>query len=348
MHKLSILILTLTLLGSLNHVTPAAAATTTCGFSTVYVFAYSAEGQFLDESCGVSGSPHNRIALPERWAFRAMDHDDAGRIYVLETSNSYGNYTGALLIYNGTWRVVSFPSGLIDGLSVDRRRGVAYVYRNISGDNKHSWISAVSADGRLRRSFVAGPITAGAQMRFDAFGQLVVLPADSDHFSIFDPLTGRQVRLARAFGCAMTSGNDGLFYGENCYGVVAAYQPPSFSIIRKRQYIGHPIVGVDLNEYPKIAVDSRHNIYASDQAASRLLMYRANGVAPFKETANIAVRDMTLDQGDNLYVLVAPEDPRMTRRLAFYRKFTGLTAWSYAFPTGVYPKAITVVSSNQM
>lgn len=346
MHKLSIVVLILALF-PLNHATPAAAANATCGFNnTVYVFAYSAEGQFVDKSCGIPNSAHHRIALPERWVFRAMDHDDEGRVYVLETSNSYGTYTGALLIYDGTWKVVSFPSGLVDGLSVDRRRGVAYVYRDISGDNKHSWISAVSANGRLRRSFVAGPITAGAQMRFDGVGQLVVLPADSDHFSIFDPLTGRQLRTAHAFGCAMTSGNDGLFYGENCYGVVATYQPPSFSIIRKRQYIGHPIVGVDLNEYPKIAVDSRHNIYVSDQAASRLLMYRPGVVAPLNETANIAVRDMTLDQRDNLYILVAPEDPRMTRRLAVYRKFTGLPSWSYAFPAGVYPKALTVVSPH--
>lgn len=311
--------------------------------AVIDAYAISSPKDLIYPVCSANGIAASPIVVPEHWGLLGFDHDDANRLYVLQAYSLYGRQTGAVLIYDGRWKIVVLPPGLVGSFAVDRRQGIAYVYHNVAGDLSHSWISAVTARGKITRSFPAGPLSAGAQMVFDSRGYLIMLPSGQDDLMVFDPRTGKRLRSAHAYGCAFANGNDRMFYGGNCYGTVAQYDPRSFRILQVQRYSDGPVVGTGANELPKMVVDSRHIMYFVDERKEQMRVYHNRNAVPFKTYVSMAVRDIALDTGDNVYALIAPENPSAPRSINMYRKGSATLVRRYHFPKNVYPQRLTIV-----
>lgn len=329
--------------GSRAHAAPQAALAS-CGqrLAVVDVYAVSSPQDLIYRVCAKNGRVLTAISVPEHWGLLGFDHDNAGRLYVLQAYAFHGRQIGAVLIYDGRWKTIGLPPGLVGSMAVERRQGVAYIYHNVIGDSSHSWISAVSAQGKVTHSFPVRPAGAGAQMLFDSNGHLVVLSSGQENLLVLDPRTGKHLRSTHAYGCALAAGNDGLFYGANCYGTIATYDPRSFHIVALRSYSHGSVVGIGANELPKIAIDTRHTVFFVDEHKEELRIYRYGSAVPFRTYAHMAVRDLALGSDDNAYVLIAPENPKEPRFVDVYENHSAALIRRYRFPRDVYPQRMTI------
>lgn len=328
-----------------DHYQPVAAAT--CRSTAVYVSTFGNGQQSIDEFCGDRQSPTRRISLPSEHTAGALDHDDQGRLYVLTAyrETEAGPETGTLSIFDGQWHNVDLTKGVFGGIAVDRANVIVYVYHSV-WKAEHASITAIDARGKILRTFPTEPRRPYGLLRLDYNDRLVIVPDFTGKLFVYDSRNGTLLHRAPAFGCAVTSGRDGTFYGLSCLGELAAYNPRSYKVVAARIYgQGKSFFGRETQSHPSIAVDKAGTLYLANQGDNTLSMYRSGQRAPFRVYAGLPVVDLQLDTSGNLYALVTTQELSRPQQINVYQHGTGVLLRTYTFARNEYPNTMTVVSS---
>jgi hypothetical protein len=284
-----------------------------------------------------------------------MDHDDAGRVYMLRTMPTEGvQTTGVLSVYDVRWIKTGTLENSPLAMAVDQKKALVYIFMgNLQADNPSAPPAIDVFDGRTlnaQRTFgLAQPSITDAFL-LDSKGDIVMSPVYKTPV-VIRPSDGKAVRTLPFPAVAMTSGGDGLFYVLQGFGDLTAYDPNGFRAVAHRSLLS-PQVRKDgfenrFDRIPKIAVDAHGTVYLANPRTNELLMYKVGATSPIQMSASSIVMDLQLDESGNVYVLIGdPQHSGVPQRLDLYNDGTGALVRSYPFEDRTYAFRMTVVPAQ--
>ena len=311
--------------------------------ASVYVSIWDASGTAVDLFCGSSMRQVARIAIPTDYAAVSVDRDRAGRLYVMEQDPRDQDIWIFQTYIHGKWSSPLSIDLAPRAMLVDRNRALAYVYR--VGGHAPSSPQITVIDGtraRVMRSFPRGsdapaPLVAPI---IDGAGR-VLANEDNGFVSVVNTTDGDLVKRIFAPACAMTIGNDGLFYAINCFGQMRSFDTTSYHEIGSWRATLGLIPRSDV--LPRIAVDSKGILAVANPNTNRLEFYHPRNRAPFSTLGMALNEGLQVDHNDNFYFLGSQHDRYRAGELEVFRG-DGSRIGAYAFAAGTYPTTMAVES----